>query len=177
MATAVQIPVSEYLATTYRPGREYVDGELRERTVGKWDHARIQALLAAWFGNRELEWDVIGSTEQRTSVSPSRIRIPDLVLIRPGQEQDVLSVPPVLVVEILSLDDTYSDLQQRCEDYLQMGVETIWLIDPSTRSGRICTASGWVAAARLEVPGTPIYVELPLLFAQIQSSAGSSFTG
>ena len=78
MATATQIPVSEYLNTNYRPDREYIDGELRERNVGKWDHARIQALLAAWFVNHESEWDIVSSTEQRTQVSPSRIRIPDL---------------------------------------------------------------------------------------------------
>ena len=78
MATAAQIPVSEYLDTTYRPDREYIDGELRERNAGKWDHARIQALLAAWFVNHESEWDIVSSTEQRTQVSPSRIRIPDL---------------------------------------------------------------------------------------------------
>ena len=47
MASAIQIPVSEYLDTTYRPDREYVDGELRERNVGKWEHARMQWLLAA----------------------------------------------------------------------------------------------------------------------------------
>jgi hypothetical protein len=34
MASATQIPVSEYLDTIYHPDREYVDGELRERNVG-----------------------------------------------------------------------------------------------------------------------------------------------
>jgi hypothetical protein len=35
MAATTQIPLSEYLATSYRPDREYVDGEIRERNVGK----------------------------------------------------------------------------------------------------------------------------------------------
>jgi hypothetical protein len=34
MATAGVIPVSEYLRTTYRPDRDYIDGELKERNVG-----------------------------------------------------------------------------------------------------------------------------------------------
>ena len=173
MATAVQIPVSEYLATTYRPDREYVDGELRDRNVGKWDHARVQWLLALWFGNHEHEWNVIGSTEQRVSVSATRIRIPDLAILRPGTQQDVLTRPPLLVVEILSPDDTYSDLQQRSEDYRAMGVQTIWIIDPSTRSGRMSSGANWIAAERLEVSGTPIHVELTLLFAQIDTQATS----
>ncbi len=34
MATAVHIPLSEYLQTTYRPDRDYIDGELKERNPG-----------------------------------------------------------------------------------------------------------------------------------------------
>ena len=36
-------PLSEYLATSYRPDREYVDGEVKERNVGEYDHSRPQA--------------------------------------------------------------------------------------------------------------------------------------
>lgn len=172
MASATQIPVSEYLDTVYHPDREYVDGELRERNVGKWEHARLQFLLALWFGKHELEWDVIGSTEQRLRVSPNRIRIPDLVFLRPGPQPDILVDPPLLIIEVLSPDDKYSDLQERCQDYIQMGVETVWIIDPKTRSGRMCSGAEWLAAERLEVAGTPIYVELPRLFAQIDTQAG-----
>ena len=171
MATATQIPVSEYLATFYHPDREYIDGELRERNLGKWSHARVQALLAAWFVNHELAWDIVGCTEQRIRVSPTRIRIADLAVLRPGTQQDVLSNPPLLVVEILSPDDTYSELQERCEDYRMMGVPTIWIIDPTTRSGRMSSGADWIAAERLEVPGTPIHVHLGPLFAQIDAQA------
>jgi hypothetical protein len=76
MASATQIPVSEYLKASYRPDREYTDGEIRERNVGKWEHARVQWLLAGWFLNHESAWDVIGSTEQRVQVSPTRVRAP-----------------------------------------------------------------------------------------------------
>jgi Uma2 family endonuclease len=169
MASATQIPVSEYLETTYHPDCEYIDGELTERNVGKWTHARIQWLLALWFGKHEFLWNVIGSTEQRMQVSPTRIRIPDLVILRPGTQMDVLSAPPLLVVEILSPEDSYSSLQERCQDYLAMGVETIWIIDPKTLSGRMCLESGWVAAERLEVADTPIYVDLSQLFSQLNT--------
>jgi hypothetical protein len=56
MATAVHLPVSDYLRTTYRPDREYIDGELRERNMGKWEHARLQLVLAAWFYQHEAVW-------------------------------------------------------------------------------------------------------------------------
>jgi hypothetical protein len=53
-----------------------------------------------------------------------------------------------------------------------MGVETVWIVDPKTRSGRMCTGQEWVAAERLEVPGTPIHVHLTELFRQIEGHAG-----
>ena len=110
----------------------------------------------------------------RVSVTPTRIRVPDLVVLRPGVIQDILTAPPLLVIEILSPDDTYSDLQERCQDYRAMGVETIWIIDPKTRSGRMASGPDWIAAERLEVPGTPIFVDLPNLFAQINTQAAPS---
>ncbi len=169
MAGALQISVSEYIHTTYRPDCEYIDGEVRERNVGKWDHARLQAILAAWFYNHESLWDALISTEQRLQVSTTRIRIPDLILVRPGPQPDILVDPPLLIVEILSSDDTYSQLEERCRDYRTMGVETVWIIDPKTQSGRMCSGSDWTSADRLEVAGTPIYVEQASLFREIHS--------
>jgi len=167
MATALHISLSEYLDISYRPDREYVDGEVRECNVGKWEHARVQWLLAHWFGNHEKEWGIVGSTEQRVQVSENRVRVPDLVIVSAGPQPDVLIEPPLLVIEILSPDDTYSDTQERAQDYRAMGVETVWIIDPKTRTGRMCSGADWVEASRLEVRGTPLYVNLPEIFSQL----------
>ena len=171
MASAIQIPVSKYIDAAFRPDREYIDGEVRERNVGKWEHARLQWLLAGWFGKHEAAWNVIGSTEQRLRVSPTRIRIPDLVVLRPGPQPDILVDPPLLVIEILSPDDTYSDLQERCQDYTAMGVGTVWIIDPKTRSGRMCRGTEWTAADTLAVADSPIHVELDHLFRHMDAPA------
>ena len=170
MATALQIPLHEYLGINYRPDREYVDGEVRERNVGKWEHARLQWLLALWFGSHEKQWGITGSTEQRVQVSESRVRVPDLVVLTAGAQPDVLIEPPLLVIEILSPDDTYSDTQERARDYRTMGVEMVWIIDPKTRTGRMCAGAEWVEAERLEVKGTPLYVSLPEIFSQLTSA-------
>jgi Uma2 family endonuclease len=167
MATALHTSLTEYLAAGYRPDREYVDGEIRERNVGKWEHARMQWLLAHWFGAHEKEWGIVGSTEQRVRVSGNRVRIPDLVVLTAGPQPDVLTDPPLLVIEILSPDDTYSDTQERASDYSRMGVGTVWIIDPKTRSGRVCSGADWVEASRLEVKGTPLYADLPDIFSQL----------
>jgi Uma2 family endonuclease len=170
MATALHISIHEYLGSSYRPDREYVDGEIRERNVGKYEHARVQALLARWFGNHEQEWGVQVVTEQRLQVSQTRVRIPDVTLLTPGAQPDVIVDPPLLIVEILSPDDSYSDTQERAQDYRTMGVETVWIIDPKTRSGRMCSGAEWVESSRLEVKGTPFYVNLPEIFGQLTSA-------
>src|ERR1700678_3432518 len=90
MATSTRLSLLEYMKTSYRPDREYIDGELRERNVGKWEHSRLQWLLAAWLCRHEAQWNITGSTEQRTLVSQTRVRIPDLVLLRPGTQQEIL---------------------------------------------------------------------------------------
>jgi Uma2 family endonuclease len=167
MATTAHIPLSEYLETSYRPDREYVDGEIRERNVGKWEHARVQWLLAAWFNQHENAWGITGSTEQRVQISEGRVRVPDLLVLPVGPQPDVLTDPPLLVIEILSPADSYSDTQERAQDYGEMGVQTVWIVDPKTRTGRMCSGSEWTEGRRLEVSGTPLYVDLDQIFIQI----------
>ena len=170
MASSVHIPIGEYMATTYRPDREYVDGELLERNVGKYEHARIQALLTIWFGTHERDWNVIVVTEQRVQVSSNRVRIPDIALITPGRQPDVLVEPALLVVEVLSPDDSYAEMTHRCGDYLRMGVGTIWIIDPTNRTGHICIDGSWTEQSLLEVSGISIAFQLPELFRKLDES-------
>ena len=168
MATTLQVAMADYMTTSYRPDREYIDGEVVERNMGKYEHGRLQGLL---FLLLTLEYEeslrVQAVPEWRVQVSPTRVRIPDLVIVPGGPQPPVLVEPPLLVVEILSPGDTYSDMQRRSSDYLRMGVKTIWIIDPETRTGRQCVGDTWAAADILEVPGTPIRVELGALFRRL----------
>jgi Uma2 family endonuclease len=160
MSASTRLTLLEYMKTSYRPDREYVDGELLERNVGKWEHARPRALLAAWFQSQEKTWSVKVATEQRLQISASRVRIPDVMLVPRGPQPEVIVEPPVLVVEILSPDDTYTGTQSRSADYLQMGVPCVWIIDPTSRTGRQCIGDAWTATDTLAVPQTGIHVNL-----------------
>jgi Uma2 family endonuclease len=167
MATSTRVSLLEYNKTSYRPDREYIDGELLQRNVGKWEHARLQALLASWFRSQEKNWSVKVAMEQRVQVFPTRVRIPDVMLVSRGPQPDVIVDPPVLVVEILSPDDTYTETQSRSADYLRMGVPCVWIIDPTSRTGRQCIGDAWTAADTLAVPGTSIRGNLLELFASL----------
>ena len=168
MATTLQVALAEYMETSYRPDREYIDGEVVERNMGKYEHGRLQALLAGLLtSSYEESAGVQTVIEWRVQVSPTRVRIPDLVLVPDGLQPPVLVEPPLLVIEILSPGETYSDTQRRASDYLQMGARTIWIIDPETRTARQCVDDVWTATGFLEVPGTPIRVDLAALFGRL----------
>ena len=55
-STVALVTLEDYLATSYRPDREWIDGEVKERNLGKWEHARVQALLAISLGQNETTW-------------------------------------------------------------------------------------------------------------------------
>jgi Uma2 family endonuclease len=126
--------------------------------VRKWEHARLQVLLASWFRSQEKVWSVKAATEQRLQVSPTRVRIPDVMLVSRGPQPEVTVDPPVLVVEILSPDDPYTGTQSRSAEYLSMGIRAVWIIDRASRTGRQCIGDAWIASETLEVPGTSIQV-------------------
>ena len=89
---------------------------------------------------------VLVDHEQRVQVDPNRIRIHDILLTSTEPQTETLTAPPILVVEILSPDDSYFDTQDRARDYLTMGVGMVWVIDPKSRSGRMCKADIWQEA-------------------------------
>jgi hypothetical protein len=39
MSSATLVSVQEYLATSFRPDRDYVDGEIQERNLGERPHS------------------------------------------------------------------------------------------------------------------------------------------
>jgi Uma2 family endonuclease len=174
MATPVLIPVSEYLNTTYRPDRDYVDGELKERNLGETPHATVQALLAAiFFANRQT-WAVRPFTEQRVQTSATHYRVVDFCVVKFGTSPEpILRIPPLICVEILSGGQSLADMQERVDDYLGMGVENIWIIDPVRRRAWNATRSGFRETENSEfsVADTPIRVALGDIYAELDELA------
>ncbi len=147
MATATQISVAEYLNTTYRPDRDYVDGEVLERNLGEYEHSRSQGLIYAYLFNREKEWRIRVVPEQRVQVKPTRFRIPDVSVILEGSPiEPIFHSPPFLCIEILSKDDSFSTIMDRLDDYLAMGVANVWIVDPRLRRGYRYTTEGLLEA-------------------------------
>jgi Uma2 family endonuclease len=134
MSSATLVSLQEYLATSFRPDRDYVDGELQERNLGEQPHSRTQILLGAFLLLKEAEWGIRILTEQRVQVSATRFRVPDVCALMAADPRDpIVRQAPFLCVEILSKEDTVTRLNERISDYFQMGVPYVWVIDPLTR--------------------------------------------
>ena len=173
MASATLIPVSEYLATTYRPDCDYIDGEVRERNLGEQPHAHLQTIFGSIFREHRKTWATRALTEQRVQISASRYRIADVCILRSSDPQDpIIRVAPLLCIEILSKGDSLSELQERVDDYSAMGVQNIWAIDPWKRHGYIATTRGFDQPQDgiFTVPGTPIRISLSEVFAELDET-------
>ncbi|MGA7461867.1 MAG: Uma2 family endonuclease [Candidatus Korobacteraceae bacterium] len=168
MAT-LQISLQEYLRTSYHPDCDYVDGEVQERNLGEFDHAAVQMFLGNWFFQHRQEWSLHVLSEMRIRVSPTRVRIADLCLMSKMQEvEQVLTKPPLAVIEILSPEDRIARYYDRLADYRQMGIRNVWVIDPANQVGYDCSTVAWLPVEKLRAVDTPIFFELKDLWNELQ---------
>jgi Uma2 family endonuclease len=170
MAT-LQTSLADYLSTSYSPDCDYVDGEIQERNLGEFDHAAVQAFLTSWFFQHRHDWSLQVLPEIRIRVSGRRVRIADVCLITRGQPvEQVLTKPPLAVIEILSPEDRISRYNERLGDYRRMGVAHVWVIDSANHVGYDCSTTAWLPVEELRVAGTPIVLRLADLWSELEST-------
>jgi len=171
VASKESFTVAEYLATSFEVDCDFVDGRLVERNLGDWGHSSVQGLVAAWLINHDKEWGTMTRPELRLQVLPTRFRVPDVMILRERPANGYVTAAPLACIEVLSPDDSLNSMGERVNDYLQMGVENVWIIDPVTRQAWICTEGGWnhPTEPRLAIPGTPIYIPLDEIFAGLDA--------
>jgi Uma2 family endonuclease len=155
MSTGTMVSLEEYLATAYEPDCDYVDGRLEERNAGEWDHSCIQAKMAAFLISRYSSQGMRVATELLIRVTPDRVRLPDLCVFLTDPKQRVPSIPPFLCIEILSPEDRMSRIEMRINDYLAMGVGTVWVLDPETRQAYTANAAEGLREVKSGVLSTP----------------------
>lgn len=176
MATSapVLVPLEQYLNTTYRPDRDWIEGETRERNLGEKPHARIQGFFIRYFGNHEDDWNVLAYPEQRVQTSGRRYRVADVCVTRASDpDPAIVRTPPLLCIEVLSKDDTLSDTEERVTDYARMGVVQVWVVDPRRRIAYMASERGFTQpeSGDLTVPGTPIRIRIAEIFADLDKAA------
>jgi len=116
---------------------ELVQGELVKMTPPTWTHMRIARFLEQAF-NAEIErlkrdWEAFREPGQRTNEDSSRL--PD-VLVVPLEaietvlnQTAVLTVPALLVVEIISPSSATEDYADKLHEYQLLGIPEYWTVD------------------------------------------------
>src|SRR6266545_826464 len=118
MGTATLVSVEEYLSTSYRPDREYIDGIVLERNLGESDHSSAAMAISDYLYTRRKQFGIRVYPEQRVQVRQTRFRVPDIcVLLDRGPVGPIITPPPFICIEILSKDDTVESMQDRIDDY------------------------------------------------------------
>jgi Uma2 family endonuclease len=166
MATKVQLPLPEYLSTSFEgPDRQFVEGEIIERAMPDVKHSRTQWLLGGVFYEIRKKFPLSGHSELRLRIGPERIRIVDFCVFFPDEPaEQIPSTPPYVTVEIVSPDDRYSELLQKLDEYWTWGVKHVWLADPSTRKLSAYDSAGLHEVTAFSLPEFELHITPTDLF-------------
>lgn len=122
---------------------EYVDGEVREKSIPNGLHADCLVMLGAALhaygrthnaGRPHSEWH-----HRFGPADDVRIYLPDMVFL-PGTREiaDCADFASELMIEILSPDTRCNDLLHREHFYLRNGAKSVWIVDPEGQSVDVC---------------------------------------
>lgn len=150
MATKVLMPVEEYLRTSFEGADcEFLDGEVVVRSMGELPHSTVQVELSFLLRQMRDKLGVQVKSEIRIQINPRRYRVADLAVWRAGNiGSGIPTLPPFLAIEILSAEDRLVRMQPKIQEYLSIGVEYVWVIDPSEREALVYSQK--VPTGRLE---------------------------
>ena len=128
---------------------ELIDGRIIPMSPTGGEHGRVETELAArlreFARQHKLGWVVAGEAGIFTRRNPDRVRGMDVAFISymrlPRLPAGFLTIAPELVVEIISPTDRWIDVQTKIEEYLAIGVDCVWVVDPAAHSVRVYRAS------------------------------------
>jgi Uma2 family endonuclease len=168
MATKAEITAEQYLHMTFEHDAEFVRGEIVERSMPDNVHSLIQFLILMEVGRLIQTHPLFPRPELRLRLEPRVFRIPDISVFG-GQppHENVPSIPPLLVIEILSKDDRHHDLMEKLEEYRVWGVPNIWVIDPLAKRLALYTASGLQYVSSLALADYPFELTPAVLFSDL----------
>jgi Uma2 family endonuclease len=168
MAVKTLMSVEEYLHTSFEDADcEYLDGEVVERNLGELPHSRIQGALIVFFAGLAARLGIQVYPELRIQIHARRFRVADVAVWRAGYiGERIPTVPPFLAVEILSSEDRMVRMQPKIQEYLSIGVEWVWLIDPEEKRALVYSKAnpGGELAEVLRTENPKIEIALGELF-------------
>ena len=115
---------------------------------------KLGRFLAEFVEQKGVGWVMSGEVGIVTRRDPDRVRGADLVFVSRERCAELpggfLDFAPDLVVEVLSPNDRWTEVQSKLDEYFALGVIQVWIADPSTR--RITVYTGPTTGEQL-APG------------------------
>ena len=136
MSAKVLMDVEEYLRTSFEgPDCEYLDGEVVERNMGELPHGDVQGNLYHLLRLLRPLLGILVVPEIRIQIHLRRYRVADIAVWRDDNiGTGIPTVAPFLVIEILSPEDRMVRMAPKIQEYLSVGVEWVWVIDPEVKT-------------------------------------------
>jgi Uma2 family endonuclease len=128
---------------------EVVDAELVISPKNDWYHGRIRSRLLIALGNFVTEHRLGAVLDSSTGfwMCNHNCRAPDVSFVPKGRllelgfkpkERRFFPGAPDFAVEILSPNNSRSEIDQRLKDFFSSGTQLAWIVDPATESVEIC---------------------------------------
>ena len=130
--------------------RELIRGGLKERPMTKRNRfhaateARVARVLDEWLDlasfNGQVfsgELGVILRRNPDTTVGIDVALFEETVVNEQSDETTLIEGIPVLAVEILSPSDKVEDIRNKVVEYLDVGVQVVWVVDPYFRTVQV----------------------------------------
>lgn len=137
------LPVAKPLTFPEDSLYEVVDGQVVEKEMSTY--AALLAMRLLFSLKRHLDRESLGMVVMETmfllDAKKNLRRRPDVAVVSsrnwpveqiPPLEGD-WNVVPLLVVEVLSPNDLYHQVDRKLQEYLRYGVQEVWLVSPESR--------------------------------------------
>jgi Uma2 family endonuclease len=158
LATKTHYTPEELLAMPDGKRYELVGGLLVERNMGlesSWVGGRLHSRLDRFCEEHDLGWALPADDGyQCFRHDPGLVCRHDVSFIRrgrlPGESLPTGwgRIPPDLVVEVVSPNDSVGELEQKLDDYQKAGVPLVWVVNTRSRTVMVYRGDGSVSRLR-----------------------------
>ncbi len=112
-------------------------------------HGRIAIEISArmWSFVRENKLGTVYAAETgfRLASDPDTVRAPDVAFVATARAVETIKYfpgAPDMAVEVVSPNDSYSDVAAKVGDWLTYGTQAVWVVDPQRRTIEVHRAGG-----------------------------------